>query len=264
MNLTRIYAIFLRQVFLMRRNPARLAGFLWVVLDIFLWGFITKFLNTLGVSGLDFIALFLGGIILWNFMIRVQQGIMTAFFEDVWSRNFLNIFASPIAIGEYLAGLVVAGVVMVLVSLILMLSIAVGFFGFSLFRIGMPLIPFFLVLFLFGMTLGIFVIALILRWGPSAEWIGWPLPFLLYPFSGVFYPVSVLPLPARLISRLLPTSYVFEGMREVLASGVFSFSALAPGLALACLFLGLAYIFFNRTYRMIVRTGMLARFGAEG
>lgn len=264
MNSNRIYAIFLRQVFLMRRNPARLAGFLWVVLDIFLWGFITKFLNTLGVSGLNFIPLFLGGIILWNFMIRMQQGVMTAFFEDVWSRNFLNIFASPIAIGEYLAGLVVAGVVMVVASLILMFFVAIGFFGFSLFLIGIPLIPFFLVLFLFGMALGIFIIALILRWGPSAEWIGWPLPFLLYPFSGVFYPVSVLPIPARIISRMLPTSYVFEGMRGIVLSGTFSFSALLPGFALALLFLGLAYLFFNRTYRMIVRTGMLAQFGAEG
>lgn len=264
MNPFRIYAIFLRQVFVMRGNPARFASFLWVALDIFLWGFITKFLNAVGYSGLNFIPLFLGGIILWNFMIRVQQGMMMAFLEDAWSRNFLNIFASPVSIAEYLSGLVFFGIMMVFISLALMLSIAGGFFGFLLFRIGVPLIPFFLVLFLFGMALGIFIIALILRLGASAEWIGWPLPFLLYPFSGVFYPIAILPSYAKVVSALIPTSYVFEGMRGVLLSGSFSFSAFIPALILVCLYLFLSYLFFNRTFRRAVRTGLIARFGAEG
>ena len=31
-----------------------------------------------------------------------------AFFEDVWSRNFVNIFATPLLISEYLTGLVIS------------------------------------------------------------------------------------------------------------------------------------------------------------
>lgn len=262
MNTTRIYAIFLRQTFLIRRNPIRLANFLWVALDIFLWGFITKYLNALGYSGLNFIPMFLGGIILWNFMIRVQQGTMTAFFEDVWSHNFLNIFASPITIWEYLSGLVLWGVSMGFVSFVLMAFFAGIFFEFSFFSIGISIIPFLLALLLLGIALGIFVIALVLRWGSSAEWFAWPLPFLLYPFSGVFYPIAMLPLSAKIIAWLLPTSYIFDGMRGVLLSGHFSFSAFAPGFVLALLYLFLSYIFFNRTYRLAVRVGLIARFGA--
>ena len=45
--------------------------------------------------------------LLWDFFSRVMHGVTTAFFEDVWSRNFLNFFASPLTISEYLAGLVI-------------------------------------------------------------------------------------------------------------------------------------------------------------
>ena len=52
----------------------------------------------------------LGAVLLWDFLTRVMQGVTMAFFEDVWSRNFLNLFATPLTIFDYLAGLVVAAI----------------------------------------------------------------------------------------------------------------------------------------------------------
>jgi len=52
----------------------------------------------------------LGAVLLWDFFIRVMQGVTMAFFEDVWSRNFLNIFATPLSISEYIAGLVLSAI----------------------------------------------------------------------------------------------------------------------------------------------------------
>jgi hypothetical protein len=65
--------------------------------------------------GLNFVPTLLGAVLLWDFFTRVMQGVTMTFFEDVWSRNFLNLFAnlfaSPLRISEYLAGLVMSSIV---------------------------------------------------------------------------------------------------------------------------------------------------------
>src|SRR6185295_313031 len=85
--------------------------FAWVGIDMILWGFITRYLDTIAPPGFDFVSTLLGAVLLWDFFVRVMQGVTMAFFEDVWSRNFLNFFATPLSISEYLAGLVLASIV---------------------------------------------------------------------------------------------------------------------------------------------------------
>src|SRR5262249_2758370 len=96
MNLSRTFAVVLRHFYLMRGSPARvLPLFAWVGIDMVLWGFITKYLNAITSAGFDFIPVLLGSVLLWDFFIRVMHGVTMAFLEDVWSRNFLNFFATP-------------------------------------------------------------------------------------------------------------------------------------------------------------------------
>src|SRR5688572_31094358 len=124
MHPARIAAITLRQFYLMRGSPVRvLPLFIWVAIDILLWGFITKFLNSMS-TGPNFIPILLGAVLLWDFFTRVMHGIATSFFEDVWSRNFLNIFASPLSISEYLSGLVITTILTSIVGLAVMLVLA--------------------------------------------------------------------------------------------------------------------------------------------
>jgi ABC-2 type transport system permease protein len=125
------------------------------------------------------------------------------------------------------------------------------------------LVPFLLVLFLLGIALGIVGSAIVLRLGPAAEWFIWPIPALLSPFAGVFYPLSTLPPWMQFISRLLPASYVFEGMRAVIARREISASPLLMGVGLAVIYLLLVSWFFGRVFRHAVRTGLIARYSAE-
>src|SRR5689334_25360276 len=112
MCLNRTAVIVLRQLYLMRGSPARvLPLFIWVAIDIVLWGFITKYLSSVASSGFNFVPALLGAVLLWDFLGRVMQGVTTAFFEDVWTRNFLNIFATPMTIVEYVGGLVLSSIV---------------------------------------------------------------------------------------------------------------------------------------------------------
>ena len=103
-----------------------------------------------------------------------------------------------------------------------MLVLATFSFGLSFFAYGILLVPFLLVLFLFGIAFGIFGSGLVLRFGPAAEWFIWPIPAMLSPFAGVFYPLSTLPWWMRAISRILPPSYVFEGIRAIVSGGAVS------------------------------------------
>ncbi len=264
MKARRAAAVFLRQLYLLRGSAARLLPlFAWVAVDIVLWGFISRYLNTVASPGFNFVPALLGAVLLWDFFSRVMHGVTTAFLEDVWSRNFLNFFASPLKISEYLAGLVLSSVATSAASLVVMLVLAAAAFGLSFAAYGLLLAPFLLVLFLFGVALGIVGAGVVLRFGPASEWFVWPLPALVSPFAGVFYPLSTLPLWMRGVGRALPPSYVFEGVRAVVSGGAASWASLGWGALLSCLYILLACWFFARVHRHAVRTGLIARYSAE-
>jgi ABC-2 type transport system permease protein len=263
-NLRPVAALVLRQFYLMRGSPARvLPMFAWVTIDIVLWGFITRYLNRVSAAGIDFVPSLLGTVLLWDFFSRVMQGVTTAFFEDLWSRNFLNIFATPLTLSQYITGLVLTSIATSAIGLVVMLVLATSVFGLSYFSYGVLLLPFLLVLFLFGIALGIFASAMVLRLGPASEWLVWPIPALLSPFAGVFYPLSTLPPWMQAVGRLLPPSYVFDGMRAIIAGHGLSPMTLVWGIVLALLQILLGGWFFSHVYRYAVRTGLLARYSAE-
>jgi ABC-2 type transport system permease protein len=264
MTFARVGAVVLRQFYLYRGSPQRILPiFVWVAVDILLWGFISRYLNGVAHAGFSFVPALLGAVLLWDFHTRIMQGVTMAFFEDVWSRNFLNLFASPLSTWEYLAGLVITGIATSLMGLAVMFALAWAAFGLSFMIYGAALAPFLLVLFLTGIALGIFGAAIVLRLGPASEWLIWPIASFISPFAGVFYPVSVLPGWMQLVSKALPPSYVFEGMRAVVAGKAAPWDSLALGGGLAALYVGLAGVFFTRVYDFAIREGLIARYSAE-
>ena len=186
-----------------------------------------------------------------------------AFLEDVWSRNFLNLFASPLSLSEYLTGLVLTAIATSAAGLTVMLILATTIFGLSFLNLGLMLVAFLLVLFLFGIALGVVGCTVVLRLGPASEWFVWPIPALISPLAGVFYPISTLPHWMQFLSRILPPSYVFEGMRAIVLGGAVSGTALLYGAWLALFYILIACWFFKRTYERAVRTGLIARYSAE-
>ena len=246
--------------------------FSWVAIDIILWGFITRYLNSVSGARFNFVPAMLGAVLLWDFMARVMQGITTAFLEDVWSRNFLNLFASPLSVSEYLGGLVLSSIATSAIGLVVMVALATLVFGLSFFVYGAMLAAFLLVLFLFGISLGIFGSALVLRFGPAAEWFIWPIPAFISPLACVFYPLSTLPHWMQWLARIIPPSYVFEGMRQILSRQTGAAPQAAQAIAITPLLIGsvlaLVYLLgmaraFTGVYRHAVRTGLIARYSAE-
>jgi ABC-2 type transport system permease protein len=259
-----VAGILLRQLYLFRSSPVRLLPtFAWVAIDIVVWGFLSRYLNSVAGNHLNFVPTLLGAVLFWDFFTRVMQGVTLAFLEDVWARNFINLFASPLLISQYLSGLVLTAIATSLIGLLTMFAIAIPLFGLHYAALGLLLIPFVMVLFLFGIALGVLASGMVLRLGPASEWLVWPIPALLSPFVGVFYPLSILPSWMQAVGHVLPPSYVFEAMRQGLAGRSYPASDLALAVALAALYIVLACWLFTLIYRYAVRSGLLARYSAE-
>ena len=264
MHAGRAFAITLRHLYLLRGSVSRvLPVFAWVTIDMILWGFITRYLASVSQPGAGIGTALLAAVVCWGFFGRVMQGVSMAFFEDVWSRNFLNIFTTPLTIAEYISGLALSSVFTSLIALAVLLVMSSWLFDLSLLTHGPAMASLLLTLFLFGIALGIASCTLVLRFGPPAEWFIWPIPAVMAPFVGVFYPLSILPGWMRLIGHLLPPSYVFAHLRALIGGAKVPIAATLPALGFAALWLILAGLLFGRVYRSVMRSGLIARYSAE-
>jgi ABC-2 type transport system permease protein len=219
----------------------------------------SRYLNKVASPGYNFFPALLGAVLLWDFFIRVMQGVTMAFFEDVWSRNFLNIFATPLSISEYIGGLVLSSMATSSVGLVVMLVLSTTVFGLSFFAYGVLLLPFLLVLFLFGIALGILGISVVLRCGvvrvadPGVSLALCRRVLSLIDFAGL--DAGGLLFAAAIV--------VFESIRTILAGGAVPRGPLVWAMALAGIDILVACCVFTWTYRYAVRTGLIARYSAE-
>ncbi len=263
MRANRINAVVLRQLYLYKRSWTRiLEVFYWPTMDLLLWGFLTIYLQRGSAALPHFVSYFIGALILWDILFRAEQGVSVSFLEDMWSRNLINIFVSPITVYEYLAGLVVIGVIKVAIAFAVMSSLGWLLYSFNVFRLGITLLPLALNLVLMGIAVGVFTTALILRFGLEAEILAWALAFLFLPFSAVFYPVSVLPHWLKVMAWFIPASHVFEGMRQVIAGGPAPVSQILAASGLNLVYIVFSFFFFVAIYRTALARGIIPKIGA--
>lgn len=218
--LRRLYAIFLRQVYLVFRSPPRLLSLIfWPTISIVIWGFLNKYLFTQAQIANFTLSTLLGATLLNNFFERSNVNTMFSFLEDIWSRNLGNIVITPIRPLEMITGYILTGLMNVVIGVGTACVVSFFLFDYSIFEIGTGLVPFLLNLIISGWCIGIILICIIIRFGMSGEFAGWMLAFLFVPFIAVYYPVSILPQWMQYISLALPPTYVFESLREYIATG---------------------------------------------
>ncbi|MDG4823415.1 hypothetical protein O7635_16280 [Asanoa sp. WMMD1127] len=99
----RVAGVVLRDWYALHRNGGRLLDiFFWPVLELVTWGFVSVFLRANDVP--IAVSMLLGAVLLWHGVARAQAELAMVFMQDVWSRNLLNVFTSPISLAEFLAG----------------------------------------------------------------------------------------------------------------------------------------------------------------
>jgi ABC-2 type transport system permease protein len=139
--------------------------------------------------------------------------------------------------------------------------LAIAFFGFNLWAMGLALAVFFMNLILTSWAIGIFVAGLLLRNGLGAESLAWTFMFLFLPLTCVYYPVAVLPSWLQPVAWALPPTYVFEGMRALLIDHVFRGDLMLQAFALNAVLFGAAVASFFMLLRSARRHGSLLQTG---
>jgi ABC-2 type transport system permease protein len=265
MTLQRVWVMVLRYIFIYRRSPIRLIEALfWPTMSLLVWGFITIFIQRSAEGGFtQFITFLIGAMIGWDILFRAQQGVSLSFLEDIWARNLLNIFCAPVRLSEYVLATFLFGLIRVSVTLLFLSLLAWLLYHFNFFALGVALIPFVANLLMLGLTIGIISIAIILRYGHGAEPFAWALPFLLQPFSAVFYPVSVLPEAVQKVAWAIPCTYVFEGMREVIGAGTLPWDKLAWATGLNLIYLAAAMGLLLQMFNVVRDRGLLGKWGMQ-
>src|SRR3989338_3377613 len=258
MKFHRINGLIIRHLYLYKRSVPRLMDiFYWPVMELLLWGFISSFIEKMNISGFNAVTVLLGAVIFWDFLAQSQRAVSVAFLEEVWERNFLNIFVTPIKVSEFIASTFILAAIRIFLTAVVMALIAFFFYHFNLFTFGFTLIPFMLNLLVFGAVLGLFTTAIILRYGTSAQVLAFGFIMLIQPFSAVFYPVSVLPTALQYLAYLIPSTHVFEGMRAVISTGSMPWLPFTLSMILNVLYMVLVGLYFNKMFDWIKRKGLL-------
>lgn len=218
----RIGALALRYLYLLRGSWIRVVELAyWPTVQMILWGFITRYLA--GHSDLlhQAAGLLLVGVLLWDVLFRSQLGLSVVFFEEMHSRNLGQLLISPLQPIELVLALMTVSLARTVIGVGVAVALAIPFYDFNLFTLGLPLLGFFCNLLLMGWAIGLMVAALVLRHGMGAESIAWAAIFAIAPLCGIYYPIGTLPTWLQTLAWLLPASHVFEGMRAVVLEQTF-------------------------------------------
>ena len=262
MSIIRIYALFLRHFYLITRSFPRILDLVyWPSIQITLWGFISNFFAAHSSYYSGAVGVILSCAILYDFLFRTSIGFNMLFLEEIWSRNFTNLFIAPMKISEIIISLVITALIRALIGLVPAILLTSPLFGISILNLGIPLAFLFLSLYTFGITLGLFVSAGLLRFGPSFENIAWSTMFLFAPFGCIYYPVEILPEFFQSIAYALPLVYIFEETRNILVNGIMNYENIINALYLNGIYLLISILIFYYSFDKARDKGTLINMG---
>ena len=257
-----MYGLFLRHFYLIKSSLPRVLDLIyWPTIQIILWGFISKFFSIYSDYYNNTLGIILTCAILYDILFRSSISFNMLFLEEIWSRNFTNLFISPIKKSEILISLIFTALVRALIGLVPAILLTSPLFGISILDLGLSLFFLFLSLYIFGITLGILVSSGLLRFGPSFENIAWSTMFLLAPFGCIYYPVEILPSWVQPIALGLPLAHIFEETRNILVNQTVSFTNIYYAIGLNLIYLTLAISIFYRSFVSAKRNGTLVNIG---
>jgi len=262
MNFNKIFALSLRHIYLIKGSFPRILDLIyWPTIQIFLWGFISKFFTLNSSLYENTVGIILSAAILYDFLFRSSISYNMMFLEEIWSRNFTNLFIAPIRISEIIAALTLTAIFRTLIGLVPAALLAIPFFGVSIFKIGTPLIFLLITLYIFGVTLGLLVTSGLIRFGPSFENIAWASLFFLAPLGCIYYPIEILPNWLQIIAKLLPLVHIFEEMRNILIYDIVNYSQILKAILISFLYFMTGIIVFYLSYNGAKNRGTLINMG---
>lgn len=253
----RVVAMVRRNILVQSRNPGH--WFLLLVLPIvdgLLFG-------SIGVAFGDGdlpVRLLVTGVMLFHMIWQVTLAGSMGLLEEVWTRNVLNLMATPLTEREYLGSLGLVGLLRTVISVGVIALVGLGFYAVAPDSAGWVLVPAAAILLMFGWAITLFVIGLTLQYGDSAEVFSWGTLVLLMPLAGIFYPVEDLPPVLQPIAEVIPLTQAFDAVRVGLETGSVAWGELGYAAGGCVIAIGLAIWFLDRQMRRFRTLGWVTRF----
>ena len=262
MSLNKMYGLFLRHFYLIKGSLPRILDLIyWPTIQIILWGFISKFFSIYSDYYNNTLGVLLTCAILYDILFRSSISFNMLFLEEIWSRNFTNLFIAPLKLKEIIIALIFTALIRTLIGLVPAIILTSPLFGVSILNLGLPLFLLFLSLYFFGITLGLFVSAGLIRFGPSFENIAWSSLFLLAPLGCIYYPIEILPNFFQVIAKCLPLVYIFDETRNILINGFVNFQNLRQAFLLNIIYLSIGIVLFYVSFLKARVKGTLINMG---
>lgn len=256
-NFNRVFAMVYRYWLATKHSYDRLGGmFYWPVMDLFIWGLTGLYIVKLSTNNQNVIFVVLTGLIYWLVIWRSQYEIAANLLQEMWDRNLINIFASPLKISEWIASVMIFGFIEMMVTVSFSGILVVILYNYPILAYGLYTIPIILSLVLTGWAVGFFVAAFIIRYGQKIQTLAWTGVALISPFSVLYYPLHILPNWAQKVAWFVPSSHIFEGMREIIFTGKISYDKLYISFGLNIIYLFLAIWFFNFMFKKTKKIGL--------
>ncbi|MCA1736448.1 MAG: ABC transporter permease [Actinobacteria bacterium] len=261
MNLTRVRAVIKRHWLILFRSPHRWFEIaFWPLMDVILWGSLGYFIAQENEASRASVPYLLAGLVLFWTLTQVQMTGSTAFMEETWTRNLLNVLTTSVKPIEYLAGIGFFGLIKLVMTLVTLTIATIALYGFDLSAIGWSVIPIIGLLIANGWAVALIVVGLILRYGQSAEILTWGLNYVVLAVSGVFFPIEALPAALHGFASILPTTLAFAAARQVLDGGEVPWSSLGLAAVGTVAFLGLSAWFGAAMLSVFRSRGFITRY----
>jgi ABC-2 type transport system permease protein len=261
-SVRRVSAMVLRHWYVIRSSWPRTAELIyWPLVQMLTWGFLQSYLaQTTSLAGRA-AGLFIGGVLLWDILVRGQLGFSIAFLEELWARNLGHLMMSPLRPAELIASLIVVSLVKLSVAMVPVMFMAYWFFGFNVLSLGIGFAALFANLTVMSWSMGLLSAGVVLRWGLGAENFAWLVAFVLLPLCCVYYPVATLPDWLQPVALALPPTYVFEGLRALVTHHTFEAGYMLKALLLNVVYFGLGAATFAFFLRRARASGALVQMG---
>lgn len=257
MKLHRVLAVTRRYAHEQKRNFSRMSElFYWPVMDLLQWGLSTGWHQSVTKADVPILMTMLACILLWQILWRSNQAITMGLVAEIWDKNLCNLFSTPLSISEWIVGVMLVGVGQTCIAGVIGYLVALLFFGIDLTSLGLAIVPLVAGVVLFGWTVGVLSSAVVLRFGNSSLPLLWIFASLSAPFSGVYFPVAMLPGWIQPASSLLPSTYLFEGARTILRTGEVPGEQLLLSLVLNVVYLSLALYLLRWAFELRRQKGL--------
>jgi ABC-2 type transport system permease protein len=233
-------------------------------------GFLASGLDALGAGGADFDLrkaqlYLLVGALLWGFLSLVFMEAAFAIAWERWEGTIEYTFMAPVRRITHLMGICLFAIVYGLARTFIVLIAAIAIFdidfshadlGGALFVLAASIVP------LIGLAILTSVLPMLSP--QKGEQMSFAVQGFMLLVSGVYYPLSVLPLPLRLAGAASPLTYALSGMRKSLLEGAGVGDQLATAgilLVMGAVLIPAGFAVFTWAERRAKRLGLLKRSG---